>query len=69
MMVYTEFRDGNVPAGYVQKRVLEASLDNLPEGIKTVRGRFDSAGYQHDLMRYIKKGENESCARIEFAIS
>jgi hypothetical protein len=69
MMVYTEFRDGNVPAGYEQKRVLEASLDNLPEDIKTVRVRSDSAGYQHDLMRYMEKGENERFGRIEFAIS
>jgi len=68
MVVHTEFRDGNVPAGYEQLRVLKESLGCLPEGVKRVRLRSDTAGYQHDLMRYCEMGENERFGRIEFAI-
>ena len=57
MVVHTEFRDGNVPAGYEQLRVLKESLRCLPEGVKRVRLRSDTAGYQHDLMRFCDKGE------------
>ena len=68
VIVHTEFRDGNVPAGYEQLRVLKESLENLPEGVEAVRLRSDTAGYQHDLLRYCEEGENERCGRIEFAI-
>ena len=40
----------------------------MPEGVKKVRVRSDTAGYQHDLMRYCEGGENERFGRIEFAI-
>jgi hypothetical protein len=40
VMVYTEFRDGNVPAGYEQTRVLEEALKYLAPGVKTVRIAF-----------------------------
>lgn len=68
MVVHTEFRDGNVPAGYEQLRVFKEALSLLPEDIKTVRMRSDTAGYQHDLMKYCEMGENERFGRIEFAI-
>lgn len=68
MVVHTEFRDGNVPAGYEQLRVFKEALSLLPEGIKTVRLRSDTAGYQHDLLRYCEMGDNERFGRIEFAI-
>jgi hypothetical protein len=67
MVVHTEFRDGNVPAGYEQLRVLKESLRCLPEGVRKVRLRSDTAGYQHDLMRFCQKGD-ERFGRIEFAI-
>ena len=67
-MVYTEFRDGNVPAGFDQKRVFIETLSCLPGGVKKVYLRSDSAGYQHDLLRYCEFGENERFGRIEFAI-
>jgi hypothetical protein len=67
MVVHTEFRDGNVPAGYEQLRVLKETLKYLPEGVKKVRLRSDTAGYQHDLMRFCEKGD-ERFGRIEFAI-
>jgi len=68
VVVHTEFRDGNVPAGYEQLRVLKEALGCLPEGVKTVRVRSDTAGYQHDLMKYCEKRENKRFRRIEFAI-
>jgi len=68
LMVHTEFRDGNVPAGYEQLRVLKEALECLPTWVKKVRLRSDTAGYQHDLLRYCDEKENKRVGRIEFAI-
>jgi len=43
-------------------------LDCLPEGVEEVKLRSDTAGYQHDLLKYCEKGENKRFGRIEFAI-
>ena len=69
LMVHTEFRDGNVPAGYEQLRCLKEALQQLPEGVDKVYLRSDTAGYQHDLMRYCDEGQNKRFGVIEFAIS
>jgi hypothetical protein len=69
MMIHSEFRDGNVPAGYEQLRVLKEALSYLPDGVVKVRIRSDSAGYEHVLMRYCEMKENKRFGRIEFAIS
>jgi len=66
--VHTEFRDGNVPAGFEQRRVLEEALKGLPKGVRKVRLRSDTAGYQHDLLRYCDEEKNKGCGRIEFAV-
>ena len=68
VVVHTEFRDGNVPAGFEQRRVLEEALDCLPKGVKKVRMRSDTAGYQHELLRYCEGQDNKRCGRIEFTI-
>lgn len=68
VVLHTEFRDGNVPAGYEQLRVFQEALAMLPEGVTKVYLRSDTAGYQHDLLRYCEKGENRRFGRIEFAI-
>ena len=69
LVLHTEFRDGNVPAGHEQLRVFVHALSLLPEGIKTVRLRSDTAGYQHDLLRYCdNKEKHPRFGRIEFAI-
>ena len=68
LVLHTEFRDGNVPAGFEQLRVFKEALNCLPEGIQTVRLRSDTAGYQHDLLRYCATGANKRFGVIEFAI-
>jgi hypothetical protein len=68
LMLHTEFRDGNVPAGFEQLRVLKEALDMLPEGVKNVYLRSDTAGYQHDLLKYCEKTSHPRFGRIEFAI-
>src|SRR3990172_4066979 len=68
VILHSEFRDGNVPAGHEQKRVLEEALEQLPSYIKKVRLRSDTAGYQHDLLGYCDKEDNKRFGKIEFAI-
>jgi hypothetical protein len=68
LVVHTEFRDGNVPAGFEQRRVLEEALKSVPKGVKKVRMRSDTAGYQHDLLRYCDEEKNKWCGRIEFTV-
>jgi len=69
LVLHTEFRDGNVPAGHEQLRVLKEALALLPAGVERVRLRSDSAGYQHDLMRYCSSGDDERFGKIDFAIA
>ncbi len=68
MVLHTEFRDGNVPAGYEQLRVFKEALSCLPGGVEKVFLRSDTAGYQWDLLRYCGEGTNEKFGIIEFAI-
>jgi hypothetical protein len=68
VVLHSEFRDGNVPAGYEQLRVFKEALDMLPEGVTKVYLRSDTAGYEHDLLRYCGRGENQRFGRLEFAV-
>jgi hypothetical protein len=68
LILHSEFRDGNVPAGYEQLRVFQEALEMLPEGVTKVYHRSDTAGYQHDFLGYCEKGENKRFGRIEFAV-
>ena len=68
LVLHTEFRDGNVPAGYEQLRVFTEALASLPEGVESVQMRSDTAGYQHDLLKYCDSGENTRFGRIQFAV-
>lgn len=68
LVVHSEFRDGNVPAGHQQLRVLQESLEQLPESVEKVSMRSDTAGYQQELLRYCAEGTNERFGVIEFAI-
>ena len=68
LILHTEFRDGNVPAGHEQLRVFQEALGCLPSWVRRVRLRSDTAGYQHDLMRYCDLEDKKRFGRIEFAI-
>jgi hypothetical protein len=48
-----EFRDGNVPAGTGNRRVVEQALAALPAGVAEVRLRGDSALYEQSLLRWL----------------
>ena len=68
LVVHSEFRDGNVNAGYEQLRVLKESLEQLPAGVSKVKMRSDSAGYQKELLKYCAEGRNERFGVIEFCV-
>ena len=68
LVLLTEFRDGNVPAGYEQLRVLKEALELLPADVKKVRLRSDTAGYQHTLLRWCDKEDHKRFGRIDFAV-
>jgi hypothetical protein len=69
VIVGTRYSDGNVPAGFMQLEELERVLSLLPDGVKRVKLRSDSAGYQTDLLKYCAHGENKRFGVIDFAIS
>jgi hypothetical protein len=69
LMLSTEFRDGNVPAGWKQLRVVKEAISYLPSSVRAVRLRSDSAGYEHALLRWLDRADNKRVGRIEFAVS
>jgi hypothetical protein len=69
LMVGTRYSDGNVTPGYEQLDELKRILSSIPEGVKNVRFRSDSAGYQIDLMKYCASGDDERFKVIKFGIS
>lgn len=69
LVLHSEFRDGNVNAGLDQLRILQEAEALLPEGVRAVRMRSDTAGYQEELLRYCEMGSSERFGRIEFAVS
>lgn len=68
MIVHWEFRDGNVPAGYEQLHVFREALGYMPEGVRKVSLRVDTAGYEADLLKYCAEGKDERFGVIEFAV-
>jgi len=68
LVLYSEFRDGNVPACCELLRVFKEGLDQLPQGVKKVFFRSDSAGYVEDLLVYCAEGKNRRFGLIEFAV-
>jgi len=68
VVLHTEFRDGNVPASFENLRVLKEALEHLPDRVEKVCLRSDTAGYQHDLLKYCEMGENKRFGKIEFAV-
>jgi hypothetical protein len=58
-----QFRDGHVPAGCGNVRVLEQTVANLPQGVTRIRLRADSALYETAVLRWCEDRQ------IEYAIS
>lgn len=69
LAVCSEFRDGNVPAGYDMLRIIKEALAALPEGVERVRVRMDSAGYQHEVLKFCATGDGGKRGVIEFSVS
>ena len=68
LVVHSEFRDGNVPAGHQQLRLLRESLERLPSGVEQVLVRSDTAGYQQEFLHYCAEGKDQRFGVIEFAV-
>jgi len=69
VIVGTRYSDGNVPAGFEQLDEFKRVLSLLPDEVKHVKLRSDSAGYQTELMKYCTKNDNKRFGAIDFAIS
>jgi len=54
MVLYDEFRDGNVPAGQDVLRVLKRAVEALPEGVERIWFRADSAAYVHEVLNWCR---------------
>jgi len=65
LIVHDEFRDGNVPAGCGNVRVLERAVASLPPGITQCFVRGDSALYEQDVLAWCEEPERA----IGYAIS
>jgi hypothetical protein len=63
LIVYDQFRHGNVPAAMGNLEVVKAALQNLPKEIPKIRVRGDTALYEQGLLRFLDRG------KYEFAIS
>jgi hypothetical protein len=63
LILTDQFRDGHVPAGCGNVRVLEQAVANLPPGITQLRLRADSALYETAVLRWCEDH------RVEYAIS
>lgn len=66
-MVHTEFRDGNVPAGYDLARVVRDGIELLPAGVKSLSLRSDAAAYDHRFLRFLHRGVRPY-GRVRFAV-
>lgn len=69
MIVHSEFRDGQVPAGHKLKRVLKESLRAVPRDVETVYLRSDSAGYTWELLKYMAEQKPWHDRPIYFTVS
>lgn len=68
LVLFSEFRDGNVPAHYDLLRPFQQALESVPAAVNTVYLRSDTAGYYVELLKYCAEGNNERFGVIEFAI-
>ena len=70
LILASEFRDGNVPAGSGVLRVVKRALAALPSDVERVFYRADSASYEHELLNWLREVDKETGRpRAIFAIS
>lgn len=70
VVVHSEFRDGNVPAGWDIVPVLAEAVASLPDGVEEVYMRQDTAAYQTEVMAWCERErEHPKYGRILFTIS
>lgn len=70
IVLASEFRDGNVPAGSGVLRVAKRAFEALPPGVELVFYRADSASYEHELLNWLREvDEQTGRPRAIFAIS
>jgi hypothetical protein len=70
VVVHSQFRDGNVPAGWQIVPVLKEALASLPEGVEQVFMRQDTAAYQTEVLAWCERAEEHpQYGRILFTIS
>ncbi len=65
LIVHDEFRDGNVPAGCGNVRILERAVAALPSGVSNIFVRGDSARYEQEVLAWCE----EPARGIGYAIS
>lgn len=69
LILHTEFRDGNVPAGFEILRVVQEAVGLLPGGVNKVRVRSDTAGYQHEFLQWMAdETKHPQWGVIDFAV-
>ncbi len=70
LVLHSEFRDGNVPAGFDLLRPIKEAISKLPAGVKRVFVRQDTAGYRNqDMAWFERESEHPELGRILFTIS
>ena len=70
VVLHSEFRDGNVPAGWDIIRVLKDAVACLPDSVEQVFMRQDTAAYQTDILAWCERAkEHPKYGRILFTIS
>lgn len=55
LVVAEEFRDGNVPAGMQNKRLIQQAFESLPKSVTERFFRADSACYEDETLSYLRK--------------
>jgi hypothetical protein len=65
VILHDQFRDGHVPAGCGNLRVLQQAVANLPQGVTELRLRADSALYETEVLRWCEDPDHP----VAYAIS
>ena len=67
-VLYSHFRDGNVPCGYRQLKSLQRALELVPAGIVHLFVRMDTQGYEWELLRWMAEGRSKRFGVIHFMV-